>query len=80
MTKKRIMKKEFQTDVQYGNELKTICTALNVEGVVAIDRLTKLVSCISHGKIKISNGTLVNFVSELGKKSENVVETIKKII
>lgn len=70
--------KEFQTDVQYGNELKTICTILNVEGVVAIDRLTKLVSCISHGKINISNGTLVNFVSELGKKSENVVETIKK--
>lgn len=70
--------KEFHTGVQYGNELKTMCSVLNIEGIVAIDRLTKLVSCISHGKINISNGTLVNFVSELGKKSKHVVENIKE--
>ena len=70
--------KEFQTDVQYGNELKTICSTLNLEGVVAIDRLTKLVGCISHGKMNISNGTLVNFVTELKKKSECIVENIKE--
>ena len=32
--------KEFQTDVQYGEELKTMCTILNTEGIVALDRLT----------------------------------------
>ena len=69
--------KEFQTDVQYGPELKTMCTALNVDGVVAVNRLTKLVSHISHGKINLSNGTIINFEKELNKKVSGVVETIK---
>ena len=69
--------KEFQTDVQYGNELKTICSILNTEGIIAIDRLTDFVSSISHGKIKLSKGTIVNFLKQLSKKSEYVIEQIK---
>ena len=69
--------KEFQTDVQYGNELKTICSILNTEGIIAIDRLTDFVSSISHGKIKLSKGTIVNFLNQLSKKSEYVIEQIK---
>lgn len=70
--------KEFKTDVQYGPELKTMCSVLNTEGVVAINRLTNFVSCISREKIKISNGTIVNFVKELGKKTEGIIENIKE--
>lgn len=69
--------KEFQTDVQYGNELKTICSILNTEGVIAIDRLTDFVSSISHGKIKLSKGTIVNFLKQLSKKSEYIIEQIE---
>lgn len=69
--------KEFQTDVQYGNELKTICSILNTEGIIAIDRLTDFVSSISHGKINLSKGSIVNFLNQLSKKSEYVVEQIK---
>lgn len=72
--------KEFKTDVQYGPELKTMCSVLNTEGVVAINRLTNFVSCISHDKINVSNGTIVNFVRELGKKTEVLVEKIKEKI
>lgn len=72
--------KEFQTDVQYGNELKTMCSILNTEGIIAIDRLTDFVSSISHGKINLSKGTIVNFLNTLSKKSGYVIEQIKQKI
>ena len=49
---------EFQSDVQYGSEIKTLCSILNTEEIVAINRLTDFVSSISHGKLNISNGRL----------------------
>ena len=69
--------KEFKTDVQYGSGVKTLCSILNTEEVVAINRLTKFVSCISHGLLNISNGTIVNFVKELNTKSEYIRKDIK---
>ena len=72
--------KEFKTDVQYGAELKTICAVLNTEGVIAIDRLAKIVSCISQGKINLSNGTIVNFVKELGNRTTGIIKNIKEEI
>ena len=70
--------KEFQTDVQYGEELKTMCTVLNTEGIVALDRLTNFVSCISDGAIEISKGSIVNFMNELNRKSEYITEKNKR--
>ena len=68
--------KEFKTDVQYGSGVKTLCSILNTEEVVAINRLTKFVSCISHGLLNISNGTIVNFIKELNTKSEYIRKDI----
>ena len=65
--------KEFYANVQYGNELKTICAVLNTEGIVALDRLTDFVGCITNGKIKLSKGSIVNFLKELNNKSEYIV-------
>lgn len=70
--------KEFKTDVQYGSGIKTLCAILNTEEVVAINRLTNFVSCISHGLLKISNGTIVNFIKELNTKSEHIRDKIKE--
>lgn len=72
--------KEFQTDVQYGNEIKTLCTILNTEGIVALDRLTNFVSCISHEKINISKGSVVNFMKIFDKKSDYVISAIENKI
>ncbi|MEG1010009.1 MAG: DUF6444 domain-containing protein [Clostridia bacterium] len=69
--------KEFKNDVQYGNELKTLCAVLNTEGIVAIDRLNGFVSSITHGKINMSNGTIVNFINSLAKKSSDVIADLK---
>ena len=70
--------KEFQTDVQYGEELKAMCTILNTEGIVALDRLTNFVSCISHGGIELSKGSIVNFMNELNRKGQYIIENIKE--
>lgn len=72
--------KEFKTDVQYGSELKTLCTILNTEGIVALDRLTNFVSCITHGRINLSKGSIVNFTKELKQKSEYLIKEIEEEI
>ncbi len=72
--------KEFKNDVQYGNELKTICTVLNTEGIVALDRLTNFVSCISHGLINLSKASVVKFMEELNRKSSYVITDIENSV
>ena len=69
---------EFKTDVQYGSGLKTICTILNTEGIVALDRLTNFVSCITHGEINLSKGSIVNFTKELNQKSKYIIKEIEE--
>ena len=70
--------KEFEPNVQYGNELKTMCSILNTEGIVAIDRLTDFAKSITHEKLCISHGSAVNFVKTLSTRSKYLIETIKK--
>ena len=55
-----------------------MCTVLNTEGIVALDRLTNFVSCISHGGIEISKGSVVNFMNELNRKGQYIIENIKE--
>ena len=72
--------KEFKIDVQYGPEIKTLCTILNAEGIVAINKLTDFVSSISHGKLNISNGSIVNFTQELVTNSNSIMKRIEEKI
>ena len=72
--------KEFKTDVQYGNELKTMCCVLSNEDIVAYDRLTDFVSAITKGKITISNATAVNFNTYLSGKISNIIGNFREKI
>ena len=72
--------KEFGPNVQYGNELKTMCSILNTEGIVAIDRLTDFVSNITHDKLSVSHGSAINFVKSLVVKSKDTIEKMKEKI
>ena len=69
--------KDFQTDVQYGSEIKTLCSVLNTEGIVAVNRLTDFVSSISHGKLNISNGSIINFIEQLKNKCNPIIKKIE---
>ena len=72
--------KEFQTDVQYGEGLKTLCTVLSTEGFVAIERISNLIENLTSNKLHLSTGTIVNFLKEFNVKATNIVATIKEKI
>lgn len=69
---------EYKTDVQYGTNIKTLCTALNVDGYVALDRLEGFIKNLTHGKLTPSKGTIVNFIQECSNKSQYLLEHFKK--
>lgn len=72
--------REFQTDVQYGNSVKTLCTVLSTEGYVATERVSNLLENITEGKLKISTGSVINFLKEFSQKAEGTINYIKNNI
>lgn len=64
---------EFYSDVTYGNNIKTLSIHLGCYNVIAYYRLSDFFCVISNGVLNISNGTLVNFVNEFGRKSEETI-------
>ena len=84
VVEEKIEKGEFEREVinvgKVTNEYKSkyILDLLNTEGIVALDRLTNFVSCISHGGIEISKGSVVNFMNELNRKGQYIIENIKE--
>lgn len=69
---------EFKTDVQYGSNIKTLCTSLNVEGYVALDRLEGFIKNLTQEKLTPSKGTIVNFIQECNNKCGYLLEKFKE--
>ena len=67
-------------DVQYGDKIRTFCTVLNTEGGIAIDRLANFVESMTGGKLKISHGSIVNFLSKLSAKSADKLKEIENAL
>ena len=74
---KEKLPKEFYTDVTYGNSIKTLSIHLGCYNVVAYDRLSDFFSVVTNNVYNICNGTLVNFVKEFGKKSQETITNIE---
>ena len=72
--------KDFVSDVQYGEELKTLCTALNVEGCMPVQKLSKIIKNVTNGKVTLSTGTIVNFVRKCRVKSKEIIDQIREEI
>ena len=75
---KEVLPKEFYTDVTYGTSIKAIAVHLGCYNVVAYDRLSNFFEVITHNTLKISNGTLVNFIKEFGEKSERTIKNLEE--
>ena len=65
--------KEFYTDVTYDNKIKALSIELGTYNVVALERMSDFFNVITDGILKISNGTLVNFVTEFSNKSKPIL-------
>ena len=69
-----VLPKEFYTDVTYDNKIKALSIELGTYNVVALDRMSDFFNVISDGILEISNGTLVNFVTEFSNKSSTILD------
>ena len=76
--KKREIKipKEFVSEVHYGKNFKTLCDIMVVEEVISLERIKEFVEILTGGLLKISEGSLVNWIKE---KSRQCKSTIKKM-
>lgn len=74
---KERLPEEFYTDVTYGNSIKTLSIHLGCYNVISYDRLSDFFKTITNNIIKVSKGTLVNFLYEFGRKSEKTIEVLE---
>lgn len=74
--------KEFYTDVTYTNEFKALIVFMNVHNVMSMKRLTEFIRELTNGIISLSEGSVVNILSEFSNKStlsiDNIVEDLVK--
>lgn len=72
--------KEFKTDVQYGEELKTLCSIMSVEEVISLERIEEFIGILTGGLLNISQGSIVNWIKELSNKCRPAIKEIKKAL
>lgn len=64
-------------EVQYGNKIKGLCVLLATNSYMSYDKIVDLICIITNGKIKLSKGTLVNWINEFSDSIDNEIESIK---
>ena len=74
---KEILPKEFYTDVTYDNSIKSLSMELGCYNVISYDRLSDFFGVITNNIIKISKGTLVNFLYEFSEKSKSTITNLE---
>ena len=67
---------EFRPDVQYGNNIKTFTTMLIGRGLVACNRIVELVANLSDETIKLSEGSIYNWLAEFDTKAQSEINKI----
>lgn len=72
--------KKCKNDVFYGNELKALCAFLSVETSMPINKVVSTIATLSGNVLKLSEGTIINFLNELSNKSEVILEDMKNIL
>jgi len=63
--------------VNYGNDLKALVAFLNTRMNLPVNKVTELLRVLTDSQLRLSDGSVVNIVNELAKKSAPTVEVIK---
>lgn len=66
--------------INYDERIKTLVVYLNSYCNMPNQKVTELLSLISNGKIKMSQGTVGDTMKQFGNKSEETIKAIKKAI
>ena len=66
-----------KSTVTYGNNLKALVAVMYAQEVIAFDRMSDFLGLLTENRIKVSHGSLVNWVHEISNKCK---KSIKKLI
>ena len=66
--------------VIYGNNLKALVGIMYAQEVIAFDRMSEFLSILTDNVLKISHGSLVNWVGEISKKCLKSKRKLKRAI
>ena len=67
---------DFSSHVSYGPNVKAAVAMLNSDANVPVHKTALFVSCLTEGKINMSDGTVVNITAELAVKFGTAVQEI----
>ena len=69
--------KEYNSEVTYGDIIKSLTVLLYSEGVVANDRIADIINAISNNTLNIASGTIYNFCTSFSNLSDKSIEQIE---
>ncbi len=69
--------KEYISDVHYGENFKTLCNIMIVEEVISLERIKQFVEILTSGLLRISEGSLVNWLEEKSNQCKKVLKEMK---
>ena len=69
--------KEFKSEVHYGENFKTLCNIMIVEEVISLERIKQFVEILTGGLLKISEGSLINWMSEKSRQCKLILKELK---
>ncbi len=71
-----------KSTVIYGNNLKALVAVMYAQEVIAFDRMSDFLGILTENRIKVSHGSLVNWVHEISNKCKKsrkkLIKAIKK--
>lgn len=74
------MPKELKNCVIYGEDLKSFVTLLNVEHAIPIQKTVNIIKELTNNTLRLSTGTIQNFLYELQIKVQLAIENIKEFL
>ena len=66
--------------VIYGNDLKALVSIMYAQEVIAFDRMSEFLKILTNNKLKVSHGSLVNWVHEISQKCKKYKDKISCLI
>ena len=68
----------YKNEVTYGDNIKALVMVLYGQGVQSLDRIVELIYALTGNVVKLSEGTVSNWLEEMHRKSEQTKKTIEK--
>ena len=68
----------YKNEVTYGENIKALVMVLYGQGVQSLDRIVELIYALTGNVVKLSEGTVSNWLEEMHRKSEQTKKKIEK--